>query len=77
MRRRPFLPGVWLTHPQDNVGADQAGEEHDFGDEKQPNSQLAVGERQAHVERDRAIGRGMVIGGCFGGLLGVGREFWA
>ena len=32
--------------PQHDVGADQAGEEHDFRREEQPDDRLAVGNRQ-------------------------------
>ena len=38
---------VGRAEPQHDVRADQAGEEHDLGRQKQPDDQLAVGERQA------------------------------
>ncbi len=50
MRRRPRLGVGRLAVAKHDVYADQAREKHDFRDQKEPHGQLAIGERQTHVE---------------------------
>ena len=50
MRLRPMelRPGR-RTIAQDDVDADEGGEEHDFRNEEYPHGEFAVGQRQTHV----------------------------